>query len=111
MKKKFTAYPSSIKCNTALSTQYINDAEQEYILSLFGSCDINVVNTYEDTGYEDGVSYKEFVVQTDNTNQLRLSDLMTYLRELDEENDIGNYRESNNNGFYAYDYHFYHYFD
>ena len=56
MRKKFTAYPSSIKCNTALSTQYINDDEQEYILSLFGKCDINVVNTYEDTGYEDDVS-------------------------------------------------------
>lgn len=93
-----------------MNTQHINDAEQEYILSLFGQCDIDVVDTYEDVSYQDGISYKEFVVQTDNTNQMRLSDLMTCLRELDKENDIGDYRESNNNGFYAYDYHFY-YFD
>ena len=111
MKREFTRYPSSVKSSTAPSTQYINDEEQEYILSLFGQCDIDVVDTYEDNSYQDGISYKEFVVQTDNTNQMRLSDLMTYLRELDEENGIGNYRESNDNGFYAYDYHFYHYFD
>ena len=56
MKRKFTRYPSSVKSSTAPSTQYINDEEQEYILSLFGQCDIDVVDTYEDTSYHDDIS-------------------------------------------------------
>lgn len=93
------------------ATPSVTPEEQQHILKLFRMNDVDVLETYEDTSYEDGITFNEFVVVTDNTNQIRLGHLLDDLRDLDRSYDIGQQNEGNDNGFYGKDYHFYHYSD
>lgn len=99
------------KITASTDTPYISEEEQYHILSLFSRNGVHVLETYEDSNVEDGVRFKEFVVVSDDTNQIRLADLLEDIRRLEGEYDIGSMNESNDNGFYAKDYHFYHYAD
>lgn len=58
-------------------------------MGLFGINDVQVLDTYEDLSVEGGIRFNEFVVVTDNTNQMSLGDLLKSLDVLDEENGIG----------------------
>lgn len=112
--KIYVRSSKSIKQSNSIdstSSSLINESEQEYILGLFNKSEVNVLDTYEARISQDGVIYNEFIVVTDNTNQIRLGGLLKELDMLDEENEIGSYNEENEHGFYAKDYHFFHYVD
>lgn len=51
------------------------------------------------------------MISTDNVNAVQLGNLKDDLSELEDQFDIGYESNSNENGFYAKDFYFYHYAD
>lgn len=81
----------------------INKDEEDMIVERFKHYGIDVIGTRQEDSY--------FVVECDNTNQVLLGDLLQTLRGLEDSHDIGYIRESNDNGFYGYDFKFFRYDD
>lgn len=70
-----------------------------------------MLDTWEDYVEEDGVRFNQFNVSTNNTNEFILGQLLKDLHKFEDTYDIGCSNERNDYGFYAKDYHFYHYLD
>lgn len=81
----------------------INKDEEDMIVERIKHYGVDVIGTRREDSY--------FVVECDNTNQVLLGDLLQTLRSLEDSHDIGYIRESNDNGFYGYDFKFFRYDD
>lgn len=97
--------------NTYEETDYLTQIEINFIRKIFNRNDVNIVSEeYIQDTYHD-VIYSEYKISTDDMNAIQLGNLKDDLIELEDQFDIGYESESNENGFYAKDFYFYHYAD
>lgn len=100
-----------MNCSATIYTEALSPKEMDMIKDIFRKNDISIESTSNSTGEDDGVVFREYLVRTGDTNSLHLGYLQDDLRMLEESHDIGYWDEENENGFYAKDYHFFHYPD
>lgn len=96
--------------NTNNGTDNLTQTEINFIRKIFNRNDVDIVSEEDTQDTYDGVIYNEYIISTDNMNALQLGNLKDDLREL-EDLGIGYESDSNENGFYAKDFYFYHYAD
>lgn len=97
--------------NTYKETDYLTQIEINFIRKIFNRNDVNIVSEeYIQDTYHD-VIYDEYKISTDDMNAIQLGNLKDAFRELEDQFDIGYESDSNENGFYAKDFYFYHYAD
>ena len=96
--------------NTNNETDNLTQTEINFIRKIFNRNDVDIVSEEDTQDTYDGVIYNEYMISTDNMNALQLGNLKDDLRELEDQG-IGYESDSNENGFYAKDFYFYHYAD
>ena len=91
----------------------LTSEEQDYIRSLFNDCNVDIIDEWFDYLEYEGIEFPAFNIATDNLNtgkdMLNLDRLMDRLYTLEDKN-IGFEKLSGDNGFYSYNFEFYHYF-
>ena len=97
--------------NTNNETDNLTQTEINFIRKIFNRNDVDIVSEEDTQDTYDGVIYNEYMISTDNMNSLQLGNLKDDLRELEDQFAIGYESDSNENGFYAKDFYFYHYAD
>lgn len=100
-----------VKENTNNGTDNLTQTEINFIRKIFNRNDVDIVSEENTQVTYDGVIYNEYLISTDNMNAMQLGNLEDDLRELEDRFDIGYESDSNENGFYAKDFYFYHYAD
>lgn len=97
--------------NTNNGTDNLTQTEINFIRKIFNRNDVDIVSEEDTQDTYDGVIYNEYMISTDNMNALQLGNLKDDLNELEGRFGIGYESDSNENGFYAKDFYFYHYAD
>lgn len=97
--------------NTNNGTDNLTQTEINFIRKIFNTNGVDIVSEEDTQDTYDGVIYNEYMISTDNMNALQLGNLKDDLNELEGRFGIGYESDSNENGFYAKDFYFYHYAD
>lgn len=97
--------------NIYKETDNLTQTEINFIRKIFNRNGVDIVSEEDTQDTYDGVIYNEYMISTDNVNAVQLGNLKDDLSELEDQFDIGYESGSNENGFYAKDFYFYHYAD
>lgn len=97
--------------NIYKETDNLTQTEINFIRKIFNRNGVDIVSEEDTQDTYDGVIYNEYMISTDNVNAVQLGNLKDDLSELEDQFDIGYESNSNENGFYAKDFYFYHYAD